>query len=72
MRDRPAKQALYIVLILLAVGVAFVNPWHIEIAVPAAGICVMFVAMYIHSNRKREREKQRQREFPVIPVRKDG
>jgi predicted membrane protein len=69
MRDRPAKQVLYICLLVLAFAVAFVNPWHIEVAAIASLICVMFVMMYIHSDRKRERE--RRRGFPVIPTRRE-
>ena len=65
MRDRPGKQILYLCLLGLAFGVAFINEFERLVAVLGSLCCVMFVLMYIHSDRKRERE--RPRGFPIAP-----
>ena len=64
MRDRPAKQVLYICLIGLAFAVAFLNPFKREVAAVGSLCCVLCVLLYIRSDRNREED--RRRGFPVI------
>ncbi len=65
MHETLGRRVLYVLLLLLSLVPAFVNPYEIEIGVGGSLLSLGLVLYFIHGDRRRDGE--RERGFPLDP-----